>query len=209
MNFPKDIYTEPEPDPDTLANLGPLRALAGAWIGTAGKDSHPFVDGTEANAYVEHYQLTPIDAQTNGPQLFYGMHYHSRITKPGEIEAFHDQTGYWLWEPAAGNIVFTLAMPRGQVAMAGGTAAADASMFEVASRLGDPHFGIITNPFLDYGFRTVSFTMTVTVSSDVEWSYHQDTLLEVHGTSSPFHHTDSNTLTRQAAATPNPMAQTI
>ena len=102
MSFPKDIYTEPEPDPDTLANLGPLRALAGTWVGTAGKDSHPFVDGTEANAYVEHYRLTPIDAQTNGPQLLYGMHYHTRITKPGEIEAFHDQTGYWLWEPATG-----------------------------------------------------------------------------------------------------------
>lgn len=88
-------------------------------------------------------------------------------------------------------------------------AAADASTFEVAAHLGDPHFGIITNPFLDYGFHTVSFTMTVTVSSDDEWSYHQDTLLEVHGTSGLFHHTDRNTLTRVAAPTPNPMAQTI
>ena len=120
MSFPKDIYTEPEPDPDTLANLGPLRPMAGTWIGTAGKDSHPVVEGTKSEPYVEHYQLTPIDAQTNGPELFYGMHYHTRITRPGEIEAFHDQTGYWLWEPATGNIVFTLAIPRGQVAMAGG-----------------------------------------------------------------------------------------
>ena len=153
--------------------------------------------------------MQPIDPQANGPQLLYGLRYHAHINTEEEDITFHDQTGYWLWEPAAGNIVFTLAIPRGQVAMAGGTAAADASMFEVAARLGDPHFGIITNPFLNYGFRTVSFTMTVTVSSDDEWSYHQDTLLEVHGTSSPFHHTDRNTLTRQAAPTPNPMAQTI
>jgi hypothetical protein len=27
--FPKDIYTEPEPDVDTLANLGPLTGMAG------------------------------------------------------------------------------------------------------------------------------------------------------------------------------------
>ena len=30
--FPQDIYTEPEPDPHTLANLGPLTGLAGIWI---------------------------------------------------------------------------------------------------------------------------------------------------------------------------------
>ena len=47
----------------------------------------------------------------------------------------------------------------------------------------------------------------VTVSSDDEWSYHQDTVLEVRGTSGPFHHTDRNTLTRVAPPVPNPMAQ--
>jgi len=30
-DFPKDIYTEPEPDADTLANLGPLTGMAGIW----------------------------------------------------------------------------------------------------------------------------------------------------------------------------------
>jgi hypothetical protein len=207
VSFPADIFTEPEPDPDTLANLGPLRAMAGTWTGTGGVDSHPFVEGTQENAYVEHYELSPIDAQTNGPQLFYGLHYHTHITKPGEVEAFHDQTGYWLWEPATGNVVLTLAIPRGQVAMAGGTATAAATTFEVAARVGDPHFGIITNPFLDHAFHTVSFTMTVTVTSDDEWSYRQDTILEVRGVPGTFHHTDHNTLTRVAPAVPNPMAQ--
>ena len=37
-DFPKDIYTEPEVDPDTLANLGPLAGLAGIWRGAAGHD---------------------------------------------------------------------------------------------------------------------------------------------------------------------------
>ena len=32
--FPDDIFTEPQDvDPDTLANLGPLRRLAGVWEG--------------------------------------------------------------------------------------------------------------------------------------------------------------------------------
>ena len=36
MDFPKDIFTEPDIDPDTLANLGPLRPLAGVWEGMKG-----------------------------------------------------------------------------------------------------------------------------------------------------------------------------
>ena len=31
-----DIFTEPEPDPDTSAHLGPLAPLAGVFTGTAG-----------------------------------------------------------------------------------------------------------------------------------------------------------------------------
>ena len=49
-----DIYTEPEPDFDTLANLGPLRAIAGVWEGT-GNDEHPNIDGTWS--YEEEGQL--------------------------------------------------------------------------------------------------------------------------------------------------------
>ena len=37
--FPDDIFTEPSNvDPDTLANLGPLRAMAGVWEGRKGVD---------------------------------------------------------------------------------------------------------------------------------------------------------------------------
>ena len=207
MTFPEDIFTEPEPDPDTLANLGPLRPLAGTWTSAAGADSHPVADGTEGDAFVEHYELNPIDAQTNGPQLFYGLRYHTHITKRGEIETFHDQAGYWLWEPATGNLLFTLAIPRGQVALAGGTAAPGDTRFRVSARAGDPHFGILTNPFLDYGFHTVSFTMTVTMEPDGGWSYEEDTVLMVRGRPEPFHHTDRNTLRRVADPVPNPLAQ--
>jgi hypothetical protein len=83
-----DIYTEPDGDPDTLANLGPMRPMAGVWEGTKGSDHHPVVEGTEQNTFVEHYELHPIDRQTNGPQLFYGLRYHTHITKPGEVETF-------------------------------------------------------------------------------------------------------------------------
>ena len=71
--FPKDIFTEPEPDPHTLRNLGPLAPLAGIWEGQRGLDVHPAEEGTEKNAYIERIELQPIDAQTNGPQLYYGL----------------------------------------------------------------------------------------------------------------------------------------
>ncbi len=106
-----DIFTEPNGDPDTLANLGPLSPLAGVWEGTKGADVHPVVEGEERNVFVERYELQPIDPQTNGPQLFYGLRYHTHIVKPGEVETFHDQIGYWLWEPATNAVTFTLAIP--------------------------------------------------------------------------------------------------
>jgi len=46
-NYPSDIYTEPEPDSDTLANLGPLTGMAGIWSSAAGQDVNPKPDGPE------------------------------------------------------------------------------------------------------------------------------------------------------------------
>jgi hypothetical protein len=96
--FPTDIFTEPQSDPDTLGNLGPLSALAGTWEGR-GTDLHPVLEGKQGDVFIERIEFQPIDPQTNGPQLFYGLRYHTHIVKPGEKETFHDQVGYWFWEP--------------------------------------------------------------------------------------------------------------
>ena len=76
-----DIYTEPETDPDTLSNLGPLAPMAGVWQGSRGADEHPVVDGTGRDAFEERYELQPIDAQTNGPQLLYGLRVISSLER--------------------------------------------------------------------------------------------------------------------------------
>src|SRR6476469_742207 len=131
-SFPQDIYTEPsDVDVDTLRNLGPLRPLAGIWTGTRGLDVNPKPDGPERQAYVDRIELQPIDPQANGPQLYYGLRYHQHVVKPGQVETYHDQVGYWLWEPATGTVIQTLAIPRAQVAMAMGKASADAKEFEL------------------------------------------------------------------------------
>ena len=204
--YPTDIYTEPrDVDPDTLMNLGPLRALAGIWQGSKGTDDHPVAEGTETEPFVERIELQPIDPQTNGPQLLYGLRYHTWICRPGETETFHDQVGYWLWEPATKTVIQTLAIPRGQVALAMGRAEPDAREFEVSATLGSSTAGICSGPFLDYAFRTTEFRIRVTVNADGTWSYDEDTVMQVRGKDTPFRHRDRNTLSRVAEPAPNPL----
>jgi hypothetical protein len=201
-----DLFEEPDGEPDTLANLGPLAPMAGTFASTSGHDVHPAAGGAEADDYVEHYVLEPIDRQTNGPQLLYGLRYHTHVVKPGEVETFHDQVGYWLWEPATEQVVFSLAIPRGQVVLAGGSARGDASEFTVIAERGSPVFGISSAPFLDDSFRTVRFEMTVTTRPDGTWGYRQQTVLEVAGRPGSFSHVDEAMLTRIAPPAPNPLA---
>ena len=216
-DYGSDIYTEAEGSDDTLANLGPLRPLAGIWTSADGADVHPVgpgsdvtgpvIDGDEHNVFVERYELHPIDPQTNGPQLLYGLRYHTHIVKPGEVETFHDQVGYWLWEPAARTVLHTLAIPRGQVLLAAGPAEPDATEFEVSAALGSEVYGILSNPFLNRAFQTVSFRMRVTVHDDGTWSYEEHAALRMPDREGLVDHVDRNTLRRIGEPIPNPLAK--
>ncbi|MBX7198910.1 MAG: heme-binding beta-barrel domain-containing protein [Rhodospirillaceae bacterium] len=201
----EDIYTETAGlDVDTLRNLGPLRGLAGIWTGDKGVDINPKAEGPVRQAFTERIELHPIDPQSNGPQLFYGLRYHQHVVKPGEVETYHDQVGYWLWEPATSTIIQTLTIPRGQVAMASGKAAPDATTFELVATRGSELYGICSNPFIDDAFRTVEYRIKVSVG-DGTWSYDEDTVMMIRGKTAPFHHTDRSVLTKIGEPTPNPL----
>ena len=203
---PTDIFTEPaEVDPHTLRHLGPLRALAGIFEGTKGKDEHPVASGLGEDPYVERMELQPIDPQTNGPQLLYGLRYHTHIVKPGLVETFHDQVGYWLWEPATGVLLQSVAIPRGLVAQAMGTARAGDRRFTVKSTLGSPTAGIVSAPFLHENFRTLEYSITITLGDEGTLAYEQDTVLQIAGRPEPFHHLDRNALRRVAPPGRNPV----
>jgi len=208
MDVPEDIFTEPDQiDPDTLSNLGPLRHLAGIWEGVAGQDVNPKADGPERRVFSERIELQPIDPQTNGPQLLYGLRYHTHINAPDEQNTFHDQIGYWLWEPATGLIMQTLAIPRGQVALAIGHAEADARRIVVEANRGTSSYGICSSEFLEQAFRTDRYRMEIEIHDDGSWSYTEDTILMVRGRAEPFVHKDSNRLTKIAEPNPNPWFQ--
>lgn len=203
----QDIYTEPNPiDFNTLVNLGPLAPMAGVWRGERGLDVKPKAEGPKKQAYIENISLQPIDPQTNGPQMYYGLRYHTHITKPDNVKTYHDQVGYWLWEPATQTVIHTLTIPRGQVVMAVGKAAPDAKTFELVATNDDVNFGIRSAPFLEDNFKTVEFRIKVTINDDGTWGYEEDTVMMITGQTEPFHHTDKNLLHKVAEPTPNPMA---
>jgi len=201
--IPDDIFTEPDVDPDALKNLGPLRRLAGVWEGKEGIDLNPKADGPQRREYTERIEFEVIDPQANGPQLFYGLRYHTHILATDEDATFHDQVGYWLWEPATGLIMQSLAIPRGQVALAAGHASADATSLVLTATRGQTGYGICSTDFLEQAFRTDSYRIEVTFNPDGSWSYVQDTILIVHG--KPFEHRDVNRLVKIAEPKPNPL----
>lgn len=208
MQVPDDIFTEPEDvDPETLANLGPLRRLAGIWEGQRGVDINPKADGPETRNYYERIELQPIDPQANGPQLFYGLRYHLHVNTREEEISFHDQVGYWLYEAATGLILQTLAIPRGQIAIAAGHAEPDAKRLVLKAARGQTEYGICSTSFLDLAFRTDSYEISVDFHDDGTWSYVSDTTLMVKGREEPFLHRDRNTLTKIAEPDLNPWAR--
>lgn len=209
-NIPDDIYTEPEDfSPDTLANLGPLRPLAGEWRSEEGVDVSPKEGGPERRAYIEHILMEPIDPQPNGPQLLYGLRYHIHVNTREEATTFHDQVGYWLWEPETGLIMQSIAIPRGQVVLAGGTAKPGDKRISVEARRGDTRFGICSTTFLEQAFRTDYYRIDIHFNDDGSWTYVTRTDLAIRGKTPAFDHRDTNTLRRVAPAKRNPLMESV
>src|SRR5262249_32858670 len=104
-----------------------------------------------------------------------------------------------------GTIIQTLAIPRGQIALARGVASRDARSFTVKATLGSPTAGIVSAPFLDQNFRTTAYCLTITVMDDC-FTYEQEIVLEVAGRPERFHHVARNTLRRVASPVANPAA---
>ena len=206
LRVPTDIFSEPDVSADTLANLGPLKRLAGIWQADKGVDVNPKADGPERKFFIEHVRMDPIDAQTNGPQLFYGLRYHIHINTPDEKITFHDQVGYWLWEPATGLVLQSVTIPRGQAVLAAGNAKPDDRTISVSAKRGATDYGICSTDFLEEAFRTLSYQLDITFNDDDSWTYHAATQLLVKGRDAPFDHHDTNTLKRVGAARPNPLA---
>jgi hypothetical protein len=181
-------------------NYGPLAALVGSWQGDKGVDRSPEPEGEERSPYYETIDFEAAGDVTNAEsQTLSVVRYHQVVTRKSNDEVFHDQIGYWLWDPADNTIVESFTIPRGVAVVAGGTLAppADASqelVFEVAANAGSSQCGIVQAPFMFEQARTTAFRHTIAVKGD-EMRYSQSTTLDIYDKKS-YDHSDVNTLRR-------------
>jgi hypothetical protein len=181
-------------------NYGPLAALVGIWEGDKGVDRAPEPDGEERNPYYETITFEAAGDVTNAErQTLSVVRYHQVVSRKSNNEVFHDQVGYWLWDPADDTIVETFTIPRGVAVVAGGKLGQPADLsqelvFDVAADAGAQDFGIVQAPFMFKQAKTTAFTHTMTVQGD-EMRYSESTILDIYDKKS-YDHKDVNTLRR-------------
>ncbi len=182
---------------ELLAHLGPLAGLAGVWEGDKGADVAPSDDGgTEHNQYRERMTFVPFGPTMNHEQVLYGLRYSTVAWRLGEDAPFHEETGYWLWDAGAKQVMRCFIVPRGVTVLAGGTVEPGGNTFVLSADAGSDTYGICSNRFLDQEFKTVRYELTVTIHGPDSFSYKEDTQLRIKGRQELFHHTDANTLRR-------------
>ncbi len=179
-------------------DYGPLARLVGIWKGAEGMDVAPEPDADERSPYYETLTFEAAGDVTNAEeQTLVIVRYHQVVTRKSNDEVFHDQIGYWLWDPATGVICQTLTIPRGVTLLAGGQAKVDGDTthIQVAAKDGDAQWGIVQSPFMQEKARTTGFAHSIKVSGDT-LEYSETTAVDIYGKQS-YQHTDGNTLQRQ------------
>jgi hypothetical protein len=180
--------------------LGPLGPLHGIWEGERGNDIAPS-DAPETDRqpvtspYRERMVFEPTGKVENHEQTLYGLRYSTRAWRIGASDAFHEEVGYWMYEPATGLIMRCFMPPRGMTVLAGGTAAPTARKFSLEARAGDEVFGICSSAFLQAEFKTMRYTVAVEFLDDDTLRYESHTFMRVK-TNDLFDHVDANTLRR-------------
>ena len=178
--------------------LGPLRGLVGAWEGEAGFDtaySHPRGE-VVVTPYRERVTFTPFGPVRNGCQVLHGLDYRTTMWRDADAVPFHTEVGYWLWDAATGEVLRAFVVPRGITVLAGGTAPADAAMFELRADLDGAGYAIAENRYLAARASSQSYRVTVRIGDDGTWSYDETTMLKMRELPEPFAHHDQNTLHR-------------
>lgn len=182
---------------DDLTKLGPLAGLVGTWEGEKGLDvSFHHADGDVGDTvYREKITFNPFGPVDNGSQQLFGLDYRMAAWRGDEVDPFHTEIGYWLWDPRDRQVTRCFLVPRGTMVLAGGTCDADATTFTMTAEVGAESYGILQNPYLVMRARTVHYEVTITVEGDT-FTYSEDTVLDMAGRSELLHHTDGNTLRR-------------
>ena len=181
-------------------DYGPLTDLIGRWKGDRGTDIAPEPDGEENNPYYETIVFSAVgDVDNAESQQLAAVHYHQIVRRKSNDEVFHDETGYWMWDAAAGIIMHSLAIPRAVSLLAGGSHTGKRNesgefVLDVSAALDDENWPIIQSPFMQKNARTTKFSHRITTKEN-HLSYSETTIVEIYDR--VFEHTDHNALQRQ------------
>ncbi|MEX5708561.1 heme-binding beta-barrel domain-containing protein [Parafrankia sp. FMc6] len=178
--------------------FGPLAALAGEWEGDQGVDvAFGNTEGSMITTpFRERVTFKPFGPVDNGTQHLYGLDYHMAAWRTGEENPFHTEIGYWLWDAELGHVMRCFMVPRGQVLIAGGTVAPDATTYTLRAEVGSTMYGILSNPYLARAANTTLYEVTIAVAPDGSFTYDSTTTIDHARVSEPVAHTDHNVLRR-------------
>lgn len=188
-----DVVTQ-----DFNVALGPLAPLIGIWEGDSGIDVSRIKSKETITRFREKTVFEPLGPVKNGPQTLYGLRYSTTVWQIGEVDAFHEEIGYWLWDGGRKQIMRCFTIPRGVLINAGGTAEADSKNFHLCAESGSETYGILSNKYLDETYKTKKYLLDFVINDDSSFSYKQDTQLWIPINKAIFHHTDKNTLLKIA-----------
>lgn len=183
------------------SELGPLEQFLGEWEGNVGTDLsyHNKEDETAETTYFEKAWFKPIPIVENGQQVMHGLNYSMMAWRHGEeeLDPFHDEVGYLLWEPATSQVLRCFSVPRGLSILAGGTASPGDRALTFIAEPGESTYGMVQNKYLAERARSEGqFVSTFTFNDDGTFSYTSDLVLNLRAIDQVMHHTDTNTLHR-------------
>lgn len=175
--------------------LGPLERLQGTWEGYQGLDVSFLNQSGEIGEtpYRERTTFNPFGPVENGRQVLYGLDYRTAAWRGDEVNPFHTEVGYWLWDADERQVMRCFMVPRGTLVLAGASCEPDAASFTMTAELGSQTYGILSNRFLAEAARTVRYEVTVSVG-DGTFSYDGKTTIEHARVSELLVHADRNTL---------------
>lgn len=178
-------------------NYGPLACLVGNWKGDKGVDVAPEPDGEEKNLYYETIIFETIGDVSNAEeQVLSVLRYHQVVSRKSNDEVFHNETGYWMWDPKTNIIMQSFSIPRGVCVLAGGQASvggAKETVLAVKALKDDADWAIIESPFMRDNASTREFSHSITVDGD-KLVYEETTIVDIYG--KVFEHTDRNRMQR-------------
>jgi len=182
-----------------MSMWGPLEGLIGEWVSDFdGIDISFHNDQGKLNEtrYREETSFTPFGPVTLGGQTLYGLDYRTLAWRDADVEPFHREVGYWLWDAANEQVMRCFTVPHATTLMAGGTVRADDTTFKLSSALGSNTYGILSNQYLDALAKTTQYDVTIELGADY-FKYDQSTVVEYQRHPTVILHTDRNTLRRR------------